>query len=223
MSFLRSCATMKQLLSLEGVWILRMLKKSPIEGPSESGSHMRLELQGLEEPMLHKFENSEQVLATKVGRVIVSGRSRSASASRSPGDNNSAHLGSKHLFAVLKLVQHWFLKSLMWLPLSDGPSIGLFLSIRRIHTPSRLSNCFKDLVQVVAQLLKKDILPNTYVHQLLDLPETITLPTLVALAEMESYNAPGSAFPRKFYVGQLLPFLQNHMPISCQTHMCISF
>lgn len=32
-------------------------------------------LQGLEEPMLHKFENSEQVLATKVGRVIVSGRS----------------------------------------------------------------------------------------------------------------------------------------------------
>jgi hypothetical protein len=36
----------------------------------------------------------------------------------------------------------------------------------------------------------------------------------VPLAEMESYNAPGSAFPRKFYVGQLLPFLQNHMPIS---------
>ena len=35
-------------------------------------------------------------------------------------------------------------------------------------------------MQVVAQLLKKDILPNTYVHQLLDLPETITLPTLVA-------------------------------------------
>jgi hypothetical protein len=38
--FLKS---LKQLLSLEGVWILRMLKKSPIEGPSESGSHMRLE------------------------------------------------------------------------------------------------------------------------------------------------------------------------------------
>lgn len=36
----------------------------------------------------------------------------------------------------------------------------------------------------------------------------------VRLAEMESYNAPGSAFPRRFYVGQLLPFLQNHMPIS---------